>query len=489
MLEVQRYWSPHKSSMGPVLRPLSVFRVAGLIHATAPRTSAVNNDYQLTSPCSDHDFWTSHTTSINTWTESGRRDRPLITIMLRTRNNQENLTHLHQTTAASKPLNQETRLPTIKTPGQKPPKTPFRNGRGDENVVLFGQTGLKPNKAKHDVFVTPASTQARAPLGIKNTNVKARALQTPGRINSKQPIGSATKQTSPRLRRSKVKIHQSQALITPEHDAEPDIEYMPPRSVPLPDYPPGDSDDERVQADAERIYQELCKENIPPPPTDEDIDYMFRRDEATQRMQDDMIAASLKQTLSYTPQDTASAPQSTTRSKPSLSALRPKPLPTKSTVSTTSKPITMDSPSFAKPTAAVLARVVPGPERLSDANLARSRTTATAAATHAASSSSRQTLGYAKGRVVSANARRFRTPGLSEAHRAPVYKKASRPVSALPSDPDGLLANFKRASLNGAEGCDLGQHAGVSGGGVLDGLDPDLVFGEFELQRIDSDED
>lgn len=81
----------------------------------------------------------------------------------------------------------------------------------------------------------------RAPLGAKTTNAKGKAFQTPA------PLASSAKtlKASPRLRRPKVKVHQ------PEVDAEsdddvPEIEYMPPKEVPLlddmDDYIPRDWD-------------------------------------------------------------------------------------------------------------------------------------------------------------------------------------------------------------------------------------------------------
>lgn len=63
---------------------------------------------------------------------------------------------------------------------------------------------------------------------MKTTNAKSNAFKTPA------PLSAKTQKVSPRLRRPKVKVHQ------PELDAEsgddvPEIEYMPPKEVPLPD--------------------------------------------------------------------------------------------------------------------------------------------------------------------------------------------------------------------------------------------------------------
>src|SRR6186713_308618 len=65
---------------------------------------------------------------------------------------------------------------------------------------------------------------------MKTTNAKTKAFQTPAPLS-----GSAkTQKISPRLRRPKVKIHQPE----PHHEEEddvPEVEYMPPKEVPLPD--------------------------------------------------------------------------------------------------------------------------------------------------------------------------------------------------------------------------------------------------------------
>jgi hypothetical protein len=65
---------------------------------------------------------------------------------------------------------------------------------------------------------------------MKTTNAKSNAFKTPA------PLGSSakTQKLSPRLRRPKVKVHQ------PELDAEfeddvPEVEYMPPKEIPLAD--------------------------------------------------------------------------------------------------------------------------------------------------------------------------------------------------------------------------------------------------------------
>ncbi|KAF2435045.1 hypothetical protein EJ08DRAFT_675472 [Tothia fuscella] len=177
---------------------------------------------------------------------------------------QENAVHAHQTAAAAKPLNAGVKGLNAKTPGNRAPKTPFKIPLNDENALggPAGKSILKTNGKggggdkvfgtvkkggmggdKNNVFVTPAGPRNRAPLGAKTTN--ARALQTPGlggaEVSPEKSGGLKT--VSPRLRRAKVKVHQAEVVaVTGEvEEREREIEYMPPRAKPLPDYP---SDDE-----------------------------------------------------------------------------------------------------------------------------------------------------------------------------------------------------------------------------------------------------
>ncbi|KAF2789268.1 hypothetical protein K505DRAFT_313453 [Melanomma pulvis-pyrius CBS 109.77] len=161
-------------------------------------------------------------------------------------NDQENLAHNLHAGAAGKSLNAGLKGFNAKTPGNKAPKTPFKIPLNDENAVFkAGKSAMKTNgkgnenlfmtmkkggKLDDNAFVTPAGPRTRAPLGMKTTNAKARAFQTPAPLS-----GSAkTQKISPRLRRPKVKIHQPEAQNEEEDDV-PEVEYMPPKEIPLAD--------------------------------------------------------------------------------------------------------------------------------------------------------------------------------------------------------------------------------------------------------------
>jgi hypothetical protein len=65
---------------------------------------------------------------------------------------------------------------------------------------------------------------------MKTTNAKTKAFQTPAPLSA----SVKTQKISPRLRRPKVKVHQPEVQHEEEDDV-PEVEYMPPKEIPLPD--------------------------------------------------------------------------------------------------------------------------------------------------------------------------------------------------------------------------------------------------------------
>ncbi|KAF2265678.1 hypothetical protein CC78DRAFT_532341 [Lojkania enalia] len=161
-------------------------------------------------------------------------------------NDQENLVHNLQAGAAAKPLNAGLKGFNAKTPGNKAPKTPFKVPLNDENAqARAGKSVLKASgkqnenllmaskkggKVDASAFVTPAGPRTRAPLGMKTTNAKAKAFQTPAPLST----SAKAQKISPRLRRPKVKVLQ-QELPDDDDDDVPEVEYMAPKEIPLPD--------------------------------------------------------------------------------------------------------------------------------------------------------------------------------------------------------------------------------------------------------------
>ncbi|WPH03068.1 Hypothetical protein R9X50_00594200 [Acrodontium crateriforme] len=311
--------------------------------------------------------------------------------MFASRNHNENAIYEQQTAAAAKPLNQGLKGLAPKTPGAKAPKTPFKISRNDENATFGpGKTGgkgkqgdEKTNKAERNAFVTPAGPRTRAPLGNKTTNAKA--FQTAAPPTEKL----SARPTSPRMRRAKVKIHQPDLLDGDVESDEHDIERMPPREIPLPDYP----DDWPL----DRKYPQFEGNNL--------TRGWITACQTTRRHEDEFaeFQEKLKKAEEIEKSEGARA-----AANAKLMAVR---------VASTSKPSTLKSrnaassltsgsktgslPSFAAPTTATKARL--------PSTITRKPTQipqAPANARHlAAKAASNTTLGYSKGRAVSASAR------------------------------------------------------------------------------------
>jgi hypothetical protein len=84
---------------------------------------------------------------------------------------QENLVHVHQTAAASKPLNQATKILLPKTPGNKVPKTPFKipiNDKPGNTVLGGGNHGLKARAVGNENLLTGGN---KGGVGTKNAFV------------------------------------------------------------------------------------------------------------------------------------------------------------------------------------------------------------------------------------------------------------------------------------------------------------------------------
>ena len=89
----------------------------------------------------------------------------------------------------------------------------------------------------------------RAPLGNKTTNVKATAFQTPAPPTQEK---QSAKPTSPRFQRARVKVQEAEAEVAEDGREEWEIEYMPPREVPLPDYRMTGRTTERIRSSKAR---------------------------------------------------------------------------------------------------------------------------------------------------------------------------------------------------------------------------------------------
>ncbi|TKA27727.1 hypothetical protein B0A50_04828 [Salinomyces thailandicus] len=312
--------------------------------------------------------------------------------MFAARSNNENAIYDHQTTAAARPLNQGIKALQPKTPGTKQqPKTPFAKRGNDENAATgrAGKTGKDGGKQATSAFITPAAPRTRAPLTAKPTNARARTPLAPPTANNP----NSARHTSPRLRRSKVKIHTADAdpLISDRSHGheEPEIEYMPPRGEPLPDHP-----DDCWPAD--RTYPQFSEENVTKGWLTE-IRPQRVRDEGEEFEERVRELERQEQEVQHLPKKrTAQQQPSTFASRKAASAL--------SSSNTATAPSTSTAtPSFAAPTAAAKARRIP--------TASTTTTTTTTTLKHpstrpprshtAARVASNTTLGYSRGRQVS----------------------------------------------------------------------------------------
>ncbi|KAG9196346.1 hypothetical protein G6011_01467 [Alternaria panax] len=355
-------------------------------------------------------------------------------------NDQENaVRHLHAA-AAGKSLNAGPKGFGAKTPANKAPKTPFKIPLNDENAV--GKAGntkgkgaqlfaTKPGgKIDTNAFVTPAGPRARAPLGMKTTNAKSRAFATPAPLSS----AGKTQKLSPRMRRPKVKIHQSD-IAQEDQDDVPEIEYMPPKEIPLQD----DMDDllpknwiiprissqdmvrgiwqayhNPVEDDGRTREQRKFEEEIQ--------QGRKKRDEHMEKVFAAQMAKDDAETKEYygikEPKKEAPKPPAALRTR----ATGPSTMRARSAAAALSPP---SKPSYAAPTAAAKSRVPTG--LVASRKGAKTPTELTASRQASAVAASKSTIGYAQGRAGRA-APAARKP-LSNVTKPAPFSAVSRPAS------------------------------------------------------------
>ncbi|KAK0356843.1 hypothetical protein LTR91_009941 [Friedmanniomyces endolithicus] len=397
--------------------------------------------------------------------------------MFATRNHNENAIYEQQTAAAAKPLNQGVKGLAPKTPGYKAPKTPFKGPSNDENAAfgngktggkakdggLFGQG--KGGKVDQSAFVTPAGPRTRAPLGNKTTNAKATLLQTPAGTTTKP----SAQPTSPRLRRGKVKIHTALSDPLDNGNEEREIEYMAPRGVPLPDHPDDWPHDRTYpQFEGENLtrgwWAEFGGEGKGVASDEEmsDFDEKVKQVEARQRT---------RQAAGKVRSAAVERHPATIRARGAASAL-----------STAALPKQRSTPGFAAPTAAAKARLPTAPV------VKRSLSTHTTAPGNmrhtVAKVASNTTLGYSKGRAVSASARQ----PLSAVHAKPAAgrdgaREIAMEAKVRSTTLDELLG-IGRLSVSDEPEAEDGL-SGFDGDGGAPVLDLDDGLDDFQLASVE----
>lgn len=276
--------------------------------------------------------------------------------------------------------------------------------------------------------------RTRAPLGMKTTNAKTKAFQTPAPLSA----SAKTQKASPRLRRPKVKVHQPE--VQDEEDDVPEIEYMPPKEVPLPDdmddYLPRDwkfpmfegknmtrgiweayhnpiEDDGRTKL--RREFEEGLDRDIKK--KNEEFDKMFaeqwEKDQAEARRH--FGVESPKKTAPK-----ASIKPDALKKK----ATGPSTLKAKSAVSAFSE---APKPHYAAPTAAAKSKIPAG--LISSRRSSKAAVDPSASRHAAATAASKSTIGYAQGRAARTNTT-ARQPLSNVTKPAPLSTATRRPTTS-----------------------------------------------------------
>lgn len=260
---------------------------------------------------------------------------------------------------------------------------------------------------------------------MKTTNAKGKAFQTPAPLSA----STKTQKISPRLRRPKVKVHQPEVHAAEEDDV-PEIEYMPPKEVPLPDLPDdeplnltmlegpnmtrgirrvyfdpiGDDGISKGERELEESYARDIKRR------DEEFDRLFSASVAKdeEEMRRHLGIESPKKSA---PKDQAlekhNAP-STLKARSAAAALSP-----------------ASRPTYSVPTATVKSRGLAS--ALQTKKLARPAMIPSASRHAAATAASKSTIGFSKGRGISITARK---PLSNVTQARPTSATARRPAPA-----------------------------------------------------------
>ncbi|KAK6439864.1 hypothetical protein LTR95_003918 [Oleoguttula sp. CCFEE 5521] len=379
--------------------------------------------------------------------------------MFATRANQENAVYQQQAATAAK--NEGLKATAPKTPGNKAPKTPFKKPSNDENITFNrGKTNGK-GKGQTEAFLTPAGPRTRAPLGNKTTNIKATAFRTPGPAPAPAPTPSLHP-TSSRLRRGRVKVLQAEPTTTIDDVEDREIEYMPPRAIPLPDHPTDCWPNDRTypQFEGRNFTRGVWDGMFPSKEDDEESDEMSDLDEQIRALESKQAAERIKKT-SPVVERRKMVP---VKKNPLMERTAGTIVARKAAGALAARPAGM--PSFAAPTAAAKARA---PELL-----ANKRTTAPPGNPRhiAAKVASNTTLGYSKGRCVSAATRK----PLDGVHETNEGKQAA---TQMPFGGGTTLDMLLGLGLEDED------DDNAFGGVKLEDLEEDEALRDFQLPTVD----
>lgn len=286
---------------------------------------------------------------------------------------------------------------------------------------------------------------------MKTTNAKSNAFKTPA------PLGSSakTQKLSPRLRRPKVKVHQPEAATESEDDI-PEVEYMPPKEIPLlddmDDYKdfkfPNFNNKDTVRGIWQAYHNPIEDDGRPKKlrefeeelelskkKRDEDFDKLFSAEQAAED-------AEIRRYMGLEDPKTKKAALQPKRTTTNISTMRAK------SAAHALSPASA-KPSFAAPTAAVKSGLPTG--FISSKKTTKPLIEPTPARRAAAVAASNSTIGYAQGRAGRA-APAARKPLSNVTKPAPFSTTTRRPTPASSSTsvpmtgrPTGTMARSRSA--------------------------------------------
>lgn len=265
---------------------------------------------------------------------------------------------------------------------------------------------------------------------MKTTNAKTRAFQTPAPLSA----SAKTQKLSPRLRRPKVKVLQQDAQDEEGNDV-PEVEYMPPKEIPLPDNLDDDMDpinwdfpmfkgENAVRGIHSAYYNPLEDDGRTKGERELEESLAREQKEANDKF-DKLFADIMAKDEEEAMRGLGMAPPKKLAPKEELPRRKmpaPSTLKARSAVAALSPP---PKPNYAAPTAAAKTRV---PSSLIPSRKpAKPTMNPSTSRNAAASAASRTTIGYAQGRLRGATARK---PLSNVTQPPPSSASSRRPTTA-----------------------------------------------------------
>ena len=243
------------------------------------------------------------------------------------------------------------------------------------------------------------------------------------------------------MRRARVKVHEAESTTAEDEEDQREIEYMPPREVPLPDYPDDWPHDRTYpQFEGKNLTRGWWSEFAPQKAGDGDEEFSDFEEKLKRIEELHEKKKKLAKKSAAAAGPVKKAPMQKTNRDPLAAKLGQQTLKAKSAASALSKPISSSS----RPTPA--SAMMSNKPTNSMAALRNPRHTAAKVA-------SNSTLGYSKGRAVSSSTRK----PLEDVHGGQVTHSRNAPSTSTVDGPTKLDELFGLQDLHVSDGdADLG---------------------------------